>query len=90
MPKFKKSQIDAILLEFSKAFDKVDHLGLIQKMKNYDISNNIIKWTQSSLLGRKQKVTVEGIESDTKSVKSGVPQGTVLGPLYFLIYMKMT
>ena len=44
-------------------------------MKNYDISNNIIKWTHSFLLGRKQKVTVEGIESDTKSVKSGVPQG---------------
>ena len=82
-----KGQIDAILLDFSKAFDKVDHLGLIQKMKNYDISdnNNIIKWTQSFLLGRNQKVTVEGIESDTKSIKSEVAQGTVLGPLYFLI-----
>ena len=56
-------------------------------MKNYDNSNNIIKWTQSFLLGRNQKVTVEGIESDTKLVKSGVPQGTVLGPLYFLIYI---
>ena len=83
----KKSQIDAILLGFSKAFDKVHHLGLIQKMKSYDISDNIIKWTESFLLGTNQKVIAEGIESDTKSVKLGVPQGTVLGPLPFLIYI---
>ena len=82
-----RGQTDAILLDFSKAFDKVDHLGLINKMKNYGISDNLIHWTKSFLIGRNQKVTVEGVESNTLRVKSGVPQGTVLGPLFFLLYI---
>ena len=83
----KRGQIDSILLDFSKAFDKVDHLGLINKMQQYRISDNLIQWTKSFLIGRNQKVTVEGIESNTIKVKSGVPQGTVLGPLFFLLYI---
>ena len=56
-------------------------------MKNYGISDNLIHWTKSFLIGRNQKVTVEGVESNTLKVKSGVPQGTVLGPLFFLLYI---
>ena len=82
-----KGQTDAILLDFSKAFDKVDNQGLILKLKNYGIQDNLLNWTRSFLIGRFQKVIVDGIESESTLVKSGVPQGTVLGPLFFLIYI---
>ena len=82
-----RGQTDAILLDFSKAFDKVDHLGLLIKLENYGISDSLLEWTKSFLIGRTQRVIVEGIESDPKPVLSGVPQGTVLGPLFFLIYI---
>ena len=82
-----KSQTDSILLDFSKAFDKVDHKGLLNKMKSCGVSKEICKWSQSFLIGRTQTVIVDGHESNKISVESGVPQGTVLGPLYFLIYI---
>ena len=82
-----KGQIDSILLDFSKAFDKVDHKGLLLKLKKYGISGQLLKWTESFLLNRTQTVIVDGTESGELHVKSGVPQGTVLGPLLFLIYI---
>ena len=82
-----KGQTDAILLDFSKAFDKVDHHGLLIKLKHYGIQDSLLKWSQSFLMGRAQKVIVDGKESNSKPVLSGVPQGTVLGPLFFLIYI---
>ena len=82
-----RGQIDSILLDFSKAFDKVDHKGLIVKLENNGISGNVLKWIEAFLFGRTQTVLVDGAESNEIAVRSGVPQGTVLGPLLFLIYI---
>ena len=82
-----KGQIDSILLDFSKAFDKVDHRGLLLKLKTYGIQGKQLKWIESFLIGRTQTVIVDNHESNQNDVKSGVPQGTVLGPLLFLIYI---
>ena len=79
--------IDAILLDFSKAFDKVDHEGLILKLEHLGIRNSLLNWIRSFLIGRNQRVVVEGKESSPTKVLSGVPQGTVLGPLFFLVYI---
>ena len=82
-----KGQIDAVLLDFSKAFDKVDHRLLLNKMYNLGISGPLLKWSKSFLSNRLQHVIVDGCKSDANKVLSGVPQGTVLGPLFFLIYI---
>ena len=82
-----QKQIDAIVLDFSKAFDKVDHEGLLLKLDHLGIRNSMLSWIRSFLIGRTQKVLVDGKTSTPKPVASGVPQGTVLGPLFFLIYI---
>ena len=81
-----KGQADAVLLDFSKAFDKVCHRKLIQKLRFYGVRNNILKWIDF-LKNRTQKVLVRGVESPAADVTSGVPQGSVLGPLLFLVYI---
>ena len=83
----RSSQVDAILLDFSKAFDKVDHSTLLVKMHKYGIRDSLLNWSASFLKGRSQRVLVNGALSDPCPVLSGVPQGTVLGPLFFLIYI---
>ena len=83
----KSGQTDAFFLDFSKAFDKVDHEGLLLKLEHNGIRGPPLDWTRSFLIGRNQRVLVEGMESPPTSVLSGVPQGTVLGPLFFLIYI---
>ena len=78
-------QTDLIILDFSKAFDKVPHKRLLWKMANYGIRGNTWKWVQSFLHNRTQQVLLDGEMSNQLPVVSGVPQGSVLGPLLFLI-----
>ena len=82
-----REQIDAILLDMSKAFDTVPHERLCHKLSLYGIRGTTLRWIRSFLTGRTQKVILNGQESRTTKVSSGVPQGSVLGPLLFIIYI---
>ena len=82
-----QNETDVIYLDFAKAFDKVDHKILMQKLRNIGISGQLLNWIQSFLADRRQTVVVDGALSYLALVISGVPQGTVLGPLLFLIYL---
>ena len=76
-----------VYLDFAKAFDKVDHNILLKKIYNFGIRGNIHNWLRNFLSNRYQQVMVDGKLSRKEQVISGVPQGTVLGPLLFLIYI---
>ena len=80
-------EVRAIFLDISKAFDKVWHDGLIFKLKQNGISGSLLKLFENYLYNRKQRVVLNGSCSDYSEIESGVPQGSVLGPLLFLIFI---
>ena len=76
-----------VFCDVSKAFDRVWHKGLIFKLKQYGIKGELLKWISNYLDNRQQSVVIKSCKSDYKSTNAGVPQGSVLGPLLFLIYV---
>ena len=82
-----RNQTDLLILDFSKAFDKVAHKRLLLKLEYYGIRGLVLAWIKAWLIGRTQQVVLKGKHSEKSCVRSGVPQGTVLGPLCFLLFV---
>ena len=81
------NEILLVFLDISKAFDKVWHEGLLHKLKTIGICGHLLAWFTSYLDNRKQKVVLNGKTSSIKKLHAGVPQGSILGPLLFLIFI---
>ena len=79
--------MDVIYIDFQKTFSKVPHQRLILKLKSHVMGNSIINWIEQWLTDSRQRVVVDGEVSSWKSVLSGVPQGSLLGPILFWVYV---
>ena len=80
-------EVRTVFCDISKAFDRVWHEGLIYKLKAAGVSGDVLRWFQSYLSGRRQRVVLPGSFSEWVYIKAGVPQGSILGPLLFLLYI---
>ena len=76
-----------LFLDVSKAFDRVPHRRLLLKLDYIGVRGNLLRWIQAFLVSRRQRVVVNGYSSDWSTVSSSVPQGSILGPLLFLLYV---
>ena len=82
-----KGNVDVIFLDFAKAFDKVPHKRLLAKLQFHGIGGQIVRWIASWLKSRRQRDCIDGCSSQWADVLSGIPQGSVLSPLLFLIFI---
>ena len=82
-----KEHCAALFLDLSKAFDKVDHSVLLQKLVNIGFSSKSVKWFENYLSDRTQRVQADGLSSSCKNIHYGVPQGSILGPILLIVYI---
>ena len=80
-------EIRVIFCDISKAFDRVWHKGLLFKLKSIGINGKLLSWFENYLSNRKQRVLINNKYSEWENIKAGVPQGSILGPLLFLIFI---
>ena len=80
-------QVDVVFIDFAKAFDLVNHTILLTKLYKYGVHGSLLEWCRDYLTDRQQRVVVKGEVSDWLTITSGVPQGSLLGPLFFIIYI---